>query len=207
MLVAAGDRVRLRAAALWCAMTAMAGGVVLFAAPSLAAGRTLMTGRSAFADLLVTGCAAATLAAVASLWVITTDVVLSLFRTDGRDVRRPGPVRLLLLAACGVVVLGATAAPAAADDRRPVAPDSLAGLPLPDRPTGKAAPPPYRAAVVRVRPGDSLWAIAEDRLGRSAAVADIADYWHRIYARNAAVIGPDPDLILPGQLLELPPTD
>ena len=60
---------------------------------------------------------------------------------------------------------------------------------------------------MRVRPGDSLWAIAEERLGRQAAVADIADYWHRIYARNAAVIGPDPDLILPGQLLELPPID
>ncbi len=207
MLVAAIGRVRLRAVALWCAVTVTAGAMVLVTAPSLAVGRTLIAGRPAFADLLVTCCAAATLAAAASLWVITTDVVLGLFRAGGSGVRRPGPVRLILLAACGVVALGATAAPASADDRRPVAPDSLSGLPLPDRPTGAATPPPDRAALVRVRPGDSLWAIAEERLGPRAAVADIVDYWHRIYARNTAVIGPDPDLILPGQLLELPPTD
>jgi nucleoid-associated protein YgaU len=35
---------------------------------------------------------------------------------------------------------------------------------------------------------------------------ELAAYWQRIYDRNADVIGADPDLILPGQLLELPPT-
>ncbi len=59
---------------------------------------------------------------------------------------------------------------------------------------------------VRVRPGDSLWVIAEQRLGPRATVVEIVGYWHRIYDRNTDVIGPDPDLILPGQLLELPPT-
>lgn len=200
MIVATGDRVRLRAAALWCAMTATASGVVLITAPSLDAG-------PGFADLLVTGCAGATLVAAGWLWVITTDVVLGLFRADGCGVRRLGPVRLLLLAICGAVVLGATTSAAAADDHRPAAPASLSGLQLPDRATGGPARPPSQAPVVRVRPGDSLWAIAEEQLGRRAPVADIADYWQRIYARNAAVIGPDFDLIRPGQLLELPPID
>lgn len=207
MLVAAGRQIRLRAVALWCAMTVTAGGTALVAAPSVAGVRTILSDRPAFADLLVAGCAAAAMVAAAWLWVITTDVVVGVLRNDGAGVRRPGPVRLLLLATCGVVVLGATAAPASADDRHPVSPESLAGLPLPDRPTGDAALPPEPTSSVRVRPGDSLWTIAEERLGRQATVADVVDLWHRIYARNARAIGPDPDLILPGQLLELPPTD
>jgi nucleoid-associated protein YgaU len=28
--------------------------------------------------------------------------------------------------------------------------------------------------------------------------------WHAIYHRNRGVIGPDPDLIRPGQVLEIP---
>ena len=119
-------------------------------------------------------------------------------------------MRLLLLAACGAVALSTTAAPASADEPRPVVPHSLSGLPLPDRATSEG-PLPDRAdtdprLLVRVRPGDSLWAIAEERLGPRATVVDLVDYWHRIYARNADAIGPDPDLILPGLVLELPPT-
>lgn len=193
MLVAAGG-VQVRAVALWCATTATAGGIAWIAAPSLVGG-------PGFTDLLVSGCAAVTLVAAGWLWAITTDVAIGLLKGTGCAVRRPGPVRLLLLAACGVVVLGATTTAASADDHRPVTPDSLSGLPLPDRATGAAAPPPaHHVAPVRVRPGDSLWAIAETRLGAGK-------HWRRIYARNIEVVGPDPDLILPGQLLELPPVD
>ncbi len=121
-------------------------------------------------------------------------------------------MRLLLLAACGAVVLSATAAPASADDHRPVVPLSLAGLPAAGpgdrrRPAGPSRAPPRRPRSSGSTAGDSLWAIAEERLGPRATVADIVDYWHRIYDRNADGIGPDPDLILPGQPLELPPTD
>jgi nucleoid-associated protein YgaU len=116
-------------------------------------------------------------------------------------------VRLILLAACGAVVLGATTGAAAAEDHRPAGPASLSGLQLPDRAVGAGPVPPSHAATVRVRPGDSLWTIAEDRLGRRATIAEVVDYWHRIYARNVAAIGPEPDLIRPGQLLELPPAD
>ena len=57
---------------------------------------------------------------------------------------------------------------------------------------------------VVVRRGDSLWDIAARHLGADASAAEIATEWPRWHAANAAVIGPDPDLLLPGQRL-LPP--
>ena len=44
---------------LWCATTAAAAGIGLLTAPTLAAGQPLIASAPAFADLLVTGCAAA----------------------------------------------------------------------------------------------------------------------------------------------------
>jgi nucleoid-associated protein YgaU len=41
-------------------------------------------------------------------------------------------------------------------------------------------------------------------LGPHASVADIAGSWPRWHAANRSTIGPDPDLILPGQLLRPP---
>ena len=58
---------------------------------------------------------------------------------------------------------------------------------------------------VRVRPGDSLWLIAAHRLGPDASDADVAADWPRWYAANRAVIGDDPSLIEPGQVLQAPP--
>jgi len=55
-----------------------------------------------------------------------------------------------------------------------------------------------------VRRGDTLWSIAAGRLGPEAPAAEIDDEWHRWLAANRDVIGPDPDLILPGQLLRPP---
>ncbi len=57
---------------------------------------------------------------------------------------------------------------------------------------------------VVVRRGDSLWDIAARHLGADASAAEIATEWPRWHAANAAVIGADPDLLLPGQRL-LPP--
>lgn len=202
---AADGCVRLRAAALWCAVTVAMGGFALAAIPALD------PRASGFTGLLVAGSAAGTLVAAGWLWVVTTDVAVRLLRGRSPVVRRAGAVRLLVLAACGAVVIGASATPAGADDRRPSVPASLSGLPLPDRATGapapRSVPAPAPSTSVRVRPGDSLWAIAEERLGPRATVVEVAAYWQRIHARNRSAIGPDPDLILPGQLLELPPVD
>jgi nucleoid-associated protein YgaU len=57
---------------------------------------------------------------------------------------------------------------------------------------------------VRVQPGDSLWLIAARRLGPTADPAQVAASWPRWYAANRHVIGADPDLIRPGQLLSPP---
>jgi nucleoid-associated protein YgaU len=64
---------------------------------------------------------------------------------------------------------------------------------------------PATAARIRVRTGDSLWLIAARRLGPGASPAHIAREWPRWYAANRRLIGGDPSLILPGQVLAAPP--
>lgn len=110
---------------------------------------------------------------------------------------RPGhasPVRRLALVACGAALAGTLAGPAHADE------DPMSGLPLPERAEGAGHHRPER---VVVRPGDSLWALARDELGGRASDRQITDRWHAVYAANRAVVGPDPDLLRPGQVLRL----
>jgi hypothetical protein len=57
---------------------------------------------------------------------------------------------------------------------------------------------------VVVRRGDSLWSIAARQLGPDPSEAEIAEAWPAWYAANRVVIGPDPDLLLPGQVLRAP---
>ena len=52
-----------------------------------------------------------------------------------------------------------------------------------------------------VQPGDSLWLIAARRLGAHADPTQIEATWREWYAANRALIGADPDLIHPGQVL------
>lgn len=54
-----------------------------------------------------------------------------------------------------------------------------------------------------VLPGETLWSIAADRLGTDD-VRRIARYWPRIHRANRDQV-PNPDLLRPGQVLELPP--
>ncbi len=160
------------------------------------------------AGLLVQACALAVLVATVLLWTTTAGVVIGQLRGPGLPARPVGPVRSVLLAACGVAVLAgpATAAepPVPATPASPAAP-SIAGLPLPDRPSAAAPASPTPARTVVVRPGDSLWAISARALGAGARPADVASYGRRVHALNRAVIGPDADLVLPGQHLRLPP--
>ncbi|WP_369253463.1 hypothetical protein [Geodermatophilus amargosae] len=57
--------------------------------------------------------------------------------------------------------------------------------------------------------GECLWTIAaadlRSRTGAEPTDARVADAAGRWWAANAAVIGPDPDLLLPGQVLRPPP--
>ncbi|GAA3647754.1 hypothetical protein GCM10022237_04160 [Nocardioides ginsengisoli] len=202
---------RFRAAGVWSAVTAGTLAVAMAGVPEVML--LAQAPGPGFAELLTQCCTAAALVASVALWLTATEVawrVLRSGREAGREAGREpgrgrartiGPVRRLLLAACGVGVLAA-ATPAHAGPPHPPAPPptSLAGLPLPDRPVDGPSP----ATTIRVRPGDTLWAIATRALGPGASGADVTTYWRRIHARNAAVIGADPDLIHPGQTLRLP---
>ena len=111
----------------------------------------------------------------------------------------PSGVRRLALAACGMALASALTAPAHADTDGPRS-DPLSGLPLPERAEGPSHP---RQHSVVVRPGDTLWALAERDVSAPATDRQVTARWHAVYRRNRGVIGPDPDLILPGQVLKL----
>ncbi len=58
-----------------------------------------------------------------------------------------------------------------------------------------------------VEPGDSLWKIARGLLSSddsAPAGGAISDLWRSIYELNRDLIGDDPNLILPGQVFQLP---
>lgn len=57
---------------------------------------------------------------------------------------------------------------------------------------------------VTVRRGDTLWSIAARHLGPEASDSEVAAEWPRWFAANRSVIGDDPDVVLPGQLLRAP---
>ena len=65
------------------------------------------------------------------------------------------------------------------------------------------ASPTGRTEVV-VQRGDTLWGLVAAHLGPDALDAEVAAAWPRWYAANRAVIGADPDLLLPGQVLQVP---
>lgn len=129
-------------------------------------------------------------------------------RTSGRPAKPSGPVESNRTPA------GQTGANELPDGGRKGGNDVPAGgrprVGVPDRPTD-GAPTRYTdlrsAAPVRVvvRKGDSLWSLAARELGPRATADAIAARWPDWYAANRHVIGNDPDLILPGQVLRIPP--
>jgi hypothetical protein len=73
----------------------------------------------------------------------------------------------------------------------------------PERPVSPEFRAPPADGVV-VHRGDTLWSIAARHLDPTATAADIDAECHRWFAANREVIGDDPNLILPGQLLSPP---
>lgn len=118
-----------------------------------------------------------------------------------------GPRRWAIVL-CGAGLSGVLAGPAlAAPGIVASDPDwaaALSGLPLPDRPLSPRDPRTPVAERVRVRPGDSLWRITAARLPRTAGAGRIAEGVDRLYRLNRDRIGPDPNLLRPGQVLRLP---
>ncbi len=64
--------------------------------------------------------------------------------------------------------------------------------------------PALRHRQVRVRPGDSLWTLAAGALPGRPTPARIAAEWPRWWAANRSVIGADPNLLHPGEVLTVP---
>lgn len=162
-----------------------------------------------FADLVSATCAVALVACWAWLALGTVLVAArSLHATPMPSAEAlrwvPGAIRVLVPALLGAAV---TAAPATAgteagagDPATGATRSTLAGLPLPDRvPT-----PDSPVRTVLVRPGDSLWGITCRLLPDGAPPAAVDRGWRRIARANAAHLA-DPDLILPGTRLRVPP--
>lgn len=99
-------------------------------------------------------------------------------------------------------------APAPASRPAPAAPTARTAPTAPTVPTASDATAVRQrtAALVTVRPGDSLWALAQRRLGPDAAATEVADLVARVHRRNLDVVGDDPDLVRPGQQLRFPVT-
>lgn len=144
----------------------------------------------------------------------------------------PAAVRSAVEVALGVTVaVGLTSTPALAAAEPRLAVDLDWPVAVPPAPQAPAAPSttgrpavapaaapvpgaPIRAAVavpVVVVPGDTLWGIAERALERSSGApptdAAVAAAWPRWWAANRQVVGDDPDLILPGTVLQPPAAD
>lgn len=68
--------------------------------------------------------------------------------------------------------------------------------------------PPEAATSYEVQKGDCLWRIARRTLSADSEAepssVEIGRFWRRIYEANRDVVGADPDLIHPGQRLQIP---
>jgi nucleoid-associated protein YgaU len=81
------------------------------------------------------------------------------------------------------------------------APDQRVRLPVSPPTAGEATAGPDTVVVV---PGDHLWKISERRLG-PASPDEIAPYWREVIQVNTPRLrSGDPDLIYPGEVVELP---
>ena len=168
------------------------------------------TASSGFSGLVSSGCALALVACWVWLAlgaaVVAVEELASVSAPEWSLLWVPRTIRVLVPVLLGAAV---TAAPASASSEPGPHPEgsvssrgarAVAGLPLPDRVV--TSTPTHRT--VLVRPGDSLWRIAERLLPASAPAAVVDRGWRRIARSNAPHV-PDPDLIRPGTRLRVPP--
>lgn len=83
-------------------------------------------------------------------------------------------------------------------------PDQRVRLPVSPPPAAETTAGPDSVVVVE---GDHLWKISERRLGPSSPDKLIAPYWREVIEVNTPRLrSGDPDLIYPGEVVELPAT-
>lgn len=217
-MVLLGDRgSRWRCLVVWMSGTCSLATVTVLARPLAARLWTGPAVASVPLDAVLADLSACVLLGCAAwAWLALTATVLEVWTgaptSRHRPMCLPDGVRRAVLAACGVALASGASAPAHATGgashghRHGAA--VLSGLPLPVRavaPARTSASPTGRTVVVR--PGDSLWSIAQRDLPAGASDRAVARHWHAVYATNRGEIGPDPDLIEPGQHLHLPRKD
>ncbi|MCH8613588.1 hypothetical protein [Arsenicicoccus dermatophilus] len=140
--------------------------------------------------------------------------------TPAQAAIHPAPAAAAAALGTGTTVLpdlAPTGADRTAVDSSPVQPDLLpepvAPTPVdPDagarpRPAAHRAPDLTRQDEVVVLRGDTLWALAAAHLPAHASDAEVAAACHEWHRTNRDVIGPDPDLLLPGQVLQVPTSE
>lgn len=124
---------------------------------------------------------------------------------------RPALIHLLVPTAVAAMLGIASPSHAQQDGHSGGEAPDLAGLSVPDRPyitapetepeTEPDTPP---RDTVTVQSGDTLWAIAAAHLPVATDDAAIAHAVHAWHATNRVVLGDDPNLIKPGQVLTPP---
>jgi nucleoid-associated protein YgaU len=154
------------------------------------------------------------LVGVLFLWLVVTSVRPAIAAVSRIGVLVPGGRRLTAVVISAVLMLGmvrvtaATASVAPASHRL----EEMVEISDPVLTSGSDAfvhvpgsmVTPQNHIVVR---GDSLWGIARSVLSADGSFptgADISNMWHSIYEMNKDIIGEDPNLILSGQVLQLP---
>lgn len=111
----------------------------------------------------------------------------------------PRSCRRWLVALCSAGVAVGVVAPCSAAPADTGGHQAAAGLPSLDRPLSGVR----TAGHIVVRPGDSLWSLVRARHPGEGPGA-IARRVRALYLANATLIGDDPDVICPGQVLRVP---
>lgn len=172
-----------------------------------------MPGHSTFDEVLVEFLTAVELAL--SAWILLCLVCAvgarhsELLRTLSHAITPALMRRILFIGAAGMLTVNPAHAnsPQGTSSGNNAASHPLDGLPMPHRPLGSAPAKPREGSAsdtVTVRSGDTLWSIAASDLGNGAGPSDIATATDRWHQQNLDVIGPDPNLIFPQQVLQRP---
>lgn len=158
-----------------------------------------LRGIAALADALTVPVAARLMSPVIGMSLAVAAVPATAGQSDevGTAVMRPvdGPV------GAGTATMVPTASPVAEATDPPVAPDP---------PVEPVAGRHVQPTTWRVEEGDSFWSIAVELLGdrwqREPTDREVGPYWRALVAANQdrLVVRGEPDLVLPGQVFELP---
>ncbi|MGJ9413440.1 LysM peptidoglycan-binding domain-containing protein [Aeromicrobium sp. CF4.19] len=138
-------------------------------------------------------------------WTLLTLLLASTRGAPARLGRRLVPAAVRAALFTGAVAATASAAQAGES------PWPVDGLRLPERavvaqsdPTPSTTPTVRQDEAITVQDGDTLWGLATARLSSNAGDDAVASLVRRIHQANRARIGPDPDIIHPGQRLVVP---